>query len=391
MIKKDTLLMEYVGDAIDSKEHERRISSYEEEGIQHHFFMEVLKDYVIDATKSGNISRFINHSCEPNAMTEKWTVKGVVRIAFVAIKDIQPGEEITFDYQFLSYGVSEQKCYCGAASCRGVLGRKAKKLNKKVRNKMAFEDKQDVLKLLGMMRFRSDSDDKKFDTLEDISELFYTGNMSLCQEFARLLGLQIMKDWFVNSDNEELQREIVDCISVSHFKMRNPYEEANWLGTISKWHPATYDRLKKLPLRMKIARKPFTLKDLDTKIVFEKVLEEKKEVLVKKEEITEMEKERRRLEYEAEKKRRHEEKMRMREQMLKKVEDEEKLLKFQLEAQQTMKQEADIEREEEKKREFFDKINRPNEKLEEYDLFKPYMNMDMMRVEDKVGHFQGWQ
>jgi len=252
---------------------------------------------------------------------------------------------------------------------------------------MAFEDKKDVLKLLGMMRFRSDNDDKKFDTLEDILELFYTGNMSLCQEFARLLGLQIMKDWFVETDNEDLQREIVDCISASHFKMRNPYEDANWLGTFSKWHPATYDRLKKLPLRIKVARKPFTLKDLDTKIVFERVLEEKKEVIVKKEEISEREKERRRLEYEAEKERRHEEKMRMREQMLKKVEDEDKLLKFQLEAQQTMKQEADIEREEVKKREFFDKINRPNEKLEEYDLFKPYMNMDMMRVEDKVGHF----
>lgn len=78
----------------------------------------------IDACRKGAISRFINHSCEPNAETQKWTVNGVIRIGFFAIRDIEPEEEITFDYQFIHFGLG-QTCLCGTASCSGVIGRKA--------------------------------------------------------------------------------------------------------------------------------------------------------------------------------------------------------------------------------------------------------------------------
>ena len=53
---------------------------------------------VIDATEVGNWSRFINHSCDPNAETQKWVVKGEVRIAVFAIKDIPKGKELTYHY-----------------------------------------------------------------------------------------------------------------------------------------------------------------------------------------------------------------------------------------------------------------------------------------------------
>lgn len=53
---------------------------------------------------AGNISRFINHSCEPNAETQKWTVNGELRIGFYSNRKILKGEEITFDYQFQRYG-----------------------------------------------------------------------------------------------------------------------------------------------------------------------------------------------------------------------------------------------------------------------------------------------
>lgn len=59
----------------------------------------------IDATAKGNIARFVNHSCDPNAATEKWNVDRELRIGFFSIKDIQADEEITFDYQFERFGL----------------------------------------------------------------------------------------------------------------------------------------------------------------------------------------------------------------------------------------------------------------------------------------------
>ena len=89
--------------------------------------MELSRQATIDAYQKGAVSRFINHSCEPNAETQKWTVNGLLRIGFFAIRDIHPGEEITFDYQFIHFGQG-QKCLCGAPSCRGIIGREADRI-----------------------------------------------------------------------------------------------------------------------------------------------------------------------------------------------------------------------------------------------------------------------
>ena len=84
--------------------------------------MALRSNAVIDATVKGNISRFINHSCDPNAMTQKWTVNGELRVGFFSIREIRRGEEITFDYQFQRYGKEAQKCYCESEKCRGWIG-----------------------------------------------------------------------------------------------------------------------------------------------------------------------------------------------------------------------------------------------------------------------------
>lgn len=66
--------------------------------------MTLSDDYVIDATKRGNIARFINHSCYPNSETQKWIVNGERRIGIFSKQDIMCDEEITFDYQLELYG-----------------------------------------------------------------------------------------------------------------------------------------------------------------------------------------------------------------------------------------------------------------------------------------------
>jgi SET domain-containing protein len=60
---------------------------------------------------------FINHSCDPNCETED--VGG--RIFVMAIRDIAPGEELTYEYHLYDSDDEEGTCHCGAAQCRGTM------------------------------------------------------------------------------------------------------------------------------------------------------------------------------------------------------------------------------------------------------------------------------
>ncbi|XP_031639899.1 uncharacterized protein LOC116351884 isoform X2 [Contarinia nasturtii] len=121
-IPAGVFIMEYVGEVLNSKQFEKRANDYSKQMNAHYYFMALSSDCVIDATKKGNISRFINHSCDPNAETQKWTVNGELRIGFFSKKPIMADEEITFDYQFQRYGKEAQKCFCESINCRGWIG-----------------------------------------------------------------------------------------------------------------------------------------------------------------------------------------------------------------------------------------------------------------------------
>ncbi|HEY6131156.1 MAG TPA: SET domain-containing protein-lysine N-methyltransferase [Halioglobus sp.] len=62
-----------------------------------------------------DFGRYMNHSCEP-------TSRGVGDAFEVAIRDIEPGEELTCEYGTLNL-VKPMTCYCGAPSCRGTIRR----------------------------------------------------------------------------------------------------------------------------------------------------------------------------------------------------------------------------------------------------------------------------
>ena len=84
--------------------------------------MKIGNNEVIDPTFKGNMARFINHSCQPNCITEKWNVLGEICVGIFASRDIEEDEELTFDYQFDSFRTPLTKCLCGTPKCKGYLG-----------------------------------------------------------------------------------------------------------------------------------------------------------------------------------------------------------------------------------------------------------------------------
>ena len=87
------------------------------------------QNMIIDAT-AGSITRFVNHSCQPNCRMIKWIVSGQPRMAlFAGDRPIMTGEELTYDYKFDPFSAKNvQKCLCGSEKCRGVLGPKPKEV-----------------------------------------------------------------------------------------------------------------------------------------------------------------------------------------------------------------------------------------------------------------------
>ncbi|KAH6855288.1 hypothetical protein B0I37DRAFT_303548 [Chaetomium sp. MPI-CAGE-AT-0009] len=122
------IIMEYTGEIITEAECERRMNE-EYKDNECYYLMSFDQNMIIDAT-TGSIARFVNHSCSPNCRMIKWIVAGQPRMAlFAGDRPIMTGEELTYDYNFDPFSAKNvQKCLCGSANCRGVLGPKPKEV-----------------------------------------------------------------------------------------------------------------------------------------------------------------------------------------------------------------------------------------------------------------------
>ena len=58
------MVIEYVGETIRQSIGDLREKKYELEGINSNYMFRVDSDTIVDATKCGNLARFINHSCD---------------------------------------------------------------------------------------------------------------------------------------------------------------------------------------------------------------------------------------------------------------------------------------------------------------------------------------
>ncbi|KAI8823659.1 uncharacterized protein EV422DRAFT_521890 [Fimicolochytrium jonesii] len=123
-IRAGSFVIEYCGEVITSTMFKKRTQEYDKEGVKHFYFMSLKANEFIDAGRKGNVSRFMNHSCDPNCALHKWIVGERWRIGMFTLKDIAVGEEFTFDYKFKRYGAKAQSCYCGSSNCSGFIGGK---------------------------------------------------------------------------------------------------------------------------------------------------------------------------------------------------------------------------------------------------------------------------
>jgi SET domain-containing protein len=72
----------------------------------------------LDGSRYGNGTHYINHSCKPNAYMKIL----YDHILFIALRDIEPGEEITIDYETTLHS-DRKRCRCEAGNCRGTINR----------------------------------------------------------------------------------------------------------------------------------------------------------------------------------------------------------------------------------------------------------------------------
>jgi len=120
-IRKGTRIIEYVGDRISHEEADARYDARPDDG--HTFLFVVDDDLCIDAGIGGNAARFINHKCDANCET----IIEDRRVFIEALRTIQPGEELGYDYQLTWESTDDPdelqlyRCLCGAAECRRTM------------------------------------------------------------------------------------------------------------------------------------------------------------------------------------------------------------------------------------------------------------------------------
>jgi uncharacterized protein len=106
----DTII-EYTGERLSKAESLRRCID------GNNYIFSINDEFDIDGSVESNFARFINHSCAPNAEAQLEDD----RVWIVALRDISPGEEVTFNYGYDLDDYREHPCRCGAANCVGYI------------------------------------------------------------------------------------------------------------------------------------------------------------------------------------------------------------------------------------------------------------------------------
>lgn len=123
-IPSGTHILPYTGARITPEEADARHPTNPDDPF-HTFFFALSCGKVIDGGRKGNDARWINHSCAPNCEAQE-NADGT-RVSIVALRDIQAGEELFYDYGLvMDDKITRQmkldyRCLCGAPTCRGTM------------------------------------------------------------------------------------------------------------------------------------------------------------------------------------------------------------------------------------------------------------------------------
>lgn len=110
-IPKETYVIEYVGEKITKAEAERRCEA------DNRYIFNYDDDHDLDGSVDWNLARWINHSCEANCET----IDDEGKIWIAAVRDILPGEELTFNYCYDLDEYMDHPCQCGSSNCVGYI------------------------------------------------------------------------------------------------------------------------------------------------------------------------------------------------------------------------------------------------------------------------------
>ncbi len=121
-INAGDLIIEYRGELIGHAVADKREREYEHAKIPDYMFR-IDAFTVCDATRLGNVARFINASCSPNCYTQIITANENKRIVIYSKRNIARGEELCYDYKFpLEMDPTKRiPCGCGSIECRGYM------------------------------------------------------------------------------------------------------------------------------------------------------------------------------------------------------------------------------------------------------------------------------
>ncbi len=126
-IKKRTRIVEYSGRKIPNEEAERR----EAKGAR--YMYELNKHYTLDGSSRSNIARYANHSCRPNS--ESLVYRG--RVFIKSVRNIEPGDEITYHYgkDYYDIYIGKRRCRCVTCTLRRARERlkRRKRLERRAR------------------------------------------------------------------------------------------------------------------------------------------------------------------------------------------------------------------------------------------------------------------
>ena len=139
-IFSNTFVCEYAGEVLSSNEARYRFQQQSKDDMNYIF---VLKEHfgektevtIVDPKLKGNVGRFLSHSCEPNLRMVPVRVHVMVpKLCLFALRDISPGEELTYDYSSGEFTEVREKevesqeevqirkaCHCKSKHCKGFL------------------------------------------------------------------------------------------------------------------------------------------------------------------------------------------------------------------------------------------------------------------------------